>query len=106
MLDHHQGGIGHVDADLDHGGRHQHFDLAAHERRHHRRFLGRLEAPVQQADPQFRQRARERLVGGDGGLQLQLLRLLDQRTHPVHLPPFGAGFAHPGDDFVAPALRG
>jgi hypothetical protein len=34
LLDHHQRGVGHVDADLDHGGRHQQLGRAAGEPLH------------------------------------------------------------------------
>jgi hypothetical protein len=51
ILDHHQAGIGHIDADLDHGGRHQQLDLAGAELGHDRLFLGRLHPPVDQATP-------------------------------------------------------
>ena len=49
-LDHHQGGVGHVDPDLDHGGGHQHLQLAGPEALHQRPPLGHRQLPVQAAD--------------------------------------------------------
>ena len=50
VLDHHRGRVRDVDADLDHGGRHEHVDLGRRERAHRRRPLrppsdGRARAP-------------------------------------------------------------
>jgi hypothetical protein len=56
MLDHHQRGIGHVHPDLDHRGGHQHAHQPLLEQVHHRLFLGRRHARVQQADHHARQR--------------------------------------------------
>jgi hypothetical protein len=52
VLDHHQAGVGHIDADLDHRGGHQHIDLASGEGGHHRGLFVGLEAAVHQADAQ------------------------------------------------------
>ncbi len=76
------------------------FDLAAHERVHHRRLLGWLHAPVQQPDLQLGQRRRELGVQRDRGLQLELFRLLDQRTHPVDLSAADSELAHALDDLA------
>ena len=40
-----------------------------------------------------------------GGLRLQQVGFLDQRTDPVRLPPFADGGVDSRDDFVAPRLR-
>jgi hypothetical protein len=58
VLDHHQAGVGHIDADLDHRGRHQHLDLVAQRRPPSRRPSRRLEPAVHQADLQVGQRRR------------------------------------------------
>ena len=100
VLDHHQRGIGHVDADLDHRGGDQQVDLVRLECGHHRLFFVRLQAPVDQADAQVRQLFGQGRVGVLRGLQLQFLRFLDQRAHPVGLAAGEAGFASP-----APARR-
>ena len=48
----HHGGVGHVDADLDHRGGHQHVELAGGEVAHHRVLLVGRQPAVQDADPQ------------------------------------------------------
>ena len=53
----HDRGVGHVDADLDDGGAHQHVDLARAERRHHGVLLVGGQPAVHQAEPQTRQRS-------------------------------------------------
>ena len=49
--------VGHVDADLDDGGAHQHVDLARAERRHHGVLLVGGQPAVHQPEPQSGQRA-------------------------------------------------
>ena len=97
VLDHHQRRVRHVDADLDHGRRHQHVDLAARRTRAiAAAFSSRLHAAVQQPDARAPGSvARQLGVQRDRRLQLELLRLLDQRAHPVRLPPFRALLARP-----------
>ena len=53
--DHHRR-VGHVDADLDHGGAHQDVDLAGAERGHHRVLLVGGQPAVHQPEPQPGQR--------------------------------------------------
>jgi hypothetical protein len=50
VFDHHQRGIGHVHADLDHRGADQHAHPAADETLHHRLLVGHRHARMQQAD--------------------------------------------------------
>ena len=50
--DHHHGGVGDVDADLDDGGGHQHVDLAGPEGGHHRLLLLGRHLAVEQAQAQ------------------------------------------------------
>ena len=64
MLDHHQRCVGHVDTDLDDGGRNQHIDLAGGEERHRLRLVGRGHAAMQQADAALGQRGAQALVRG------------------------------------------
>ena len=110
VLDHHQAGVGHVDADLDDGGGHQQLQLTRLEGRHDLLLLRRLHASVQQADAQLRQRRTQRLVGGLRGLCVDAHRfaglgLVDERAHPVHLAALRAGMADALDDFLAPGFR-
>ena len=104
VLDHHQRGVRHVDADLDHRGGDQHRDLAAGEERHHRRLLGRRHAAVDQADHPAGQRVAELAVRLGGVLQVERLRLLDQRADPVDLPAARHLVADPVDHLVALAV--
>ena len=60
IFDNHQAGVGHVDAHFDDGGGDQQLQLATLELLHHRGFLGRFHAPVDQPDAQPDS-------GGDGG---------------------------------------
>ena len=55
VFDHHQAGIGHIDADFDHGGRHQYMDFVVDESGHHRSLFAGLEAAMHQADALPRQ---------------------------------------------------
>ena len=86
VLDHHHRRVGHVDAHLDHGRRHQHVDLAGAERGHRRLLLGRRHLAVQQAEPQPGE-----LLGAQplellgGRTRLELVRPLDERAHHVRL---------------------
>ena len=104
MLDHHHRRIGHVDAYLDHCRRDQHVDLAADESVHHRGLVVGLHPAVQQPDLELGERRGELRVQRNRGLQLELLRFLDQRTNPVDLLARGAELASAQDDLAAPAL--
>ena len=84
--DHHHGGVGHVHTHLDDGRGHQHIEIATAERGHDRLPLGGRETPVQQTDPQIRQRARSQLgVHRLGCCCVDFVGLLDQRAHNVRL---------------------
>ena len=56
VLDNHDGGVGHVDAHLDHRGRNEHVDLAALEGVDHAILLPRRHAAVKTLDGKPRQR--------------------------------------------------
>ncbi len=71
VFDDHQAGIGHIDADFDHRGRHQHVDFVGDEGRHHRGFFAGLEPAVHQADAQLGQFGSEPRIGFLRGLELQ-----------------------------------
>src|SRR5581483_11475707 len=47
----HHGRVGHVDADLDHGGRDEDVDVAAAEQRHRLFLVGRAHLAVQKPEP-------------------------------------------------------
>ena len=51
VLDHHDGGIGHVDPDLDHGRGNEHVDVAGAESRHRLLFVRGTKLTVDQPDP-------------------------------------------------------
>src|SRR5690349_11694141 len=104
VLYHHQGRVGHIDADFDHRGGDQHADLAADEALHGRRFFIRLHPAVQKPNGQLRQLRRQLGVERDRGLQLQLFRFLDQRAHPVDLTARGTQLPGALDDFRAAPL--
>ena len=59
---------------------------------------------MQQAHPAVGQRVAQQLVGCGGVLQVQRLRLFDQRTDPVDLPALRHLLANPGDHGVPPGV--
>ena len=59
--DHHHRGVGDVDADLDHGGGHEHVETAIAEEPHRLLLLRRRDPAVEQTHPQALQ-----LAGGEG----------------------------------------
>ena len=102
VFDHHQRRVRHVHADLDHGGRNQQLNPARLEREHGCVLLGRRHAAVDETHTHLGQRLRK---GGGSLLRCliaQLVRLVDERTHPVHLPAGAARRHDPRDDFVTP----
>src|SRR5690606_18550640 len=103
VLDDHQAGVGHVDADLDHRGGDQQVEPALLELVHHRSLLGRLQAPVDQPDAQLAKRRGKLLVGALRGLAGEFLGLLDQGADPVGLAALAAGGADPLDHLDAAA---
>ena len=101
MLDHHDGGVGHVDADFDHRGRDQNVQLAFLEAAHDVFFLVSAQAAVQKPDPQVGKIfLLELLVHLDRGFQLALFVLLDHRIDDVRLMSGGDLLAHELPDFV------
>ncbi len=104
MLDHHQAGIRHIDADLNHRRRHQHIDVARREGGHHCLLLIGLQAPMHQPDAQFRQVLRQLLVGILRRLQLEGFRFLDQGADPIGLPPLLDMLLDEADHVLAPVV--
>ena len=104
MLDHHDGGVGHVDADLDDGGGDQDARLAVLEGAHRLVLLGTFHATVDKAELV----AENGLERGEALFrrhQLHLLGFLDQRTDPVDLLAFGHRVANAADEFGKPLHR-
>ena len=91
VLDHHQRRVGHVDADFDHRGRDQH---VRSRRATNAAITVALSSgfirPCSSPTRDLGQRGRQLRVQRDRGLQLELFRLLDQRTHPVGLAALAA----------------
>ncbi len=85
VLDHHDGGLRNIDADFDHGRRHQHLNFTGSELRHDAIFLAALHLAVHQTDA-----VAETL--------LQTLETL-RRVGQV-FDAFGFGFLHQGADPV------
>ena len=104
ILDQHDGGLGDIHADLDHGGRHQQIDSAGLECRHQALLVGCLQTSVHQADAHVGQARGEEFRRLLGRLALRRLGFLDQGTDPVGLLPGAAGVAHPLHHLLAPLL--
>ena len=99
MFDHHQRGVGHIHADFDHGGGHQHIQTACGKFGHHGGFFGGFHAAVYEADVEFGQGRLKLLQGFGGGLQLEGFALFDQRADPICLLPFAADVQQIAFDF-------
>ena len=104
VLNHHQAGIGHVHAHFNHRGRHQNMQPAGNKFCHHRRFFGRLHAPMHQTDRQPGQSSLQPRQRVSGRLQLQRLAFLNQRANPIGLLPFLTGVQHKTLHIVAAHL--
>ncbi len=86
VLDDHDRGVRHVNADLDHGRRDEHLYLAADEAAHHLFLLGGLHPAVQEADGEVREDAvAQVLEHARRVLQVHLLGLFDERVDDVRL---------------------
>ena len=102
VLDHHDGRLRHVDADLDHRGGDQELRLARREALHGAVLVGALHAAVHEIG---RGRRNVALQIGEallGGGKVGLLGFLDQRAHPIDLPAFGERAADRVDHLVEP----
>jgi hypothetical protein len=88
VLDDHYGGVGYVDADLDHRGGDQHVDLAGQERAHDRVTVGGRQLPMDQADlPAREDLGAQSLELVRGRQQVDLLGLRHERVDHVGLAP-------------------
>ena len=92
VLDHHDGGLRHVDADLDHRGGDQQLRLAGGEARHGGILVRALHAAVHQIDvgAEALAQLREALLRGG---EIDLLGFLDQRADPIGALAVGEGAA-------------
>ncbi len=96
VLNDHDRGIGNVDADFDDGGGHENLDLIAAKFLHDVFFFFAGEAPVEQAELEFRENGfRKALVFLDGRFQLQF-RFFDYGINDVALV---ASFDFPAEKF-------
>src|SRR5215210_508372 len=89
-FDHDRARVRHVDTDLDDNGSHEHLNLPCPEQGHHLTLVLGLHPAVQKPDhPLGEDVVGELLVELLGGAHIfQCLRLLDERTDHVSLPPF------------------
>ncbi len=86
ILDEHDGRVRHVDPHFDYGGGDQEIDLAAHEAAHDLLLLGRPKTAVDQADLELREALHQAFVHPGRRLQVEHVRLVDQRIDDVALP--------------------
>ena len=84
MLDDHDGGLGHIHADLDHGRRHQQTDASRREIGERRLAHRRLLPAVRQAD-RFAETLAQHGEALLGGGEIDHLAFGDQRADPVDL---------------------
>ena len=104
MLDHHNGRVRGIYADLNYSRGDKNIKLSAFKLLRDRLFFLRFHTAMQQADarPEY---GRELAVAILGGGKINKFRLFDQRTHPIGSP---AGFnraAHAVDQIVNPCER-
>ena len=104
MLDDHDAGRRHVDADFDDRGRHQDAEPPLGEFAHDRVLLGAFRPPVDKPDRIAEMLAQMRGAFLGGG-QIDLGRGLDQRTHPVDLRALAPGRAPIAVDHLLQALE-
>ncbi len=104
MLDHHDRGVGYVDADLDDGRCHQQPRLAILEGQHGRILFRAAHAAVDEPD----RRTNRLFENGEAFLgrhQVRDVRFLDQRADPIGLLAVGDGRAQPLDDLAGAFAR-
>ena len=88
MLHQNQGGIGNIDAHLDHCGGHQDIDLAIPELHHHLFLLLPLHPTVDQAHPELGEDVFPQMVGHSGGIQeIHFIGFLDEGIYQEGLSP-------------------
>ncbi len=105
VLDEHDRGVGHVDSYLDHGRGHQHVELPPRESPHHLVLTLPRHLTVDQRQAQIRKDlGAQPFVFLGGRLEVELLRIFDQRVHHVCLPPRADLLADEGEDAGSGAL--
>ena len=117
-VDHHHRGVGHVDANFDHGGGHQQVQLAIAEPAHHLVLLPARQPPVEQPEAEIgKHLVGQALVLLGGSARVQVFRLLHQRADDERLAagfhllpdePVGGGtlvFGHQPGENVLPTRR-
>ena len=105
VLDDHHRGIGGIDADLDHRGRHQHIHLSGPEVGRHGFLFRRLHPAMQQANPFIAQRRPQVAPAVLRGRQFRLFAFLHQGADPIHPVSLGNGPPDPVHDFAQPFHR-
>ncbi len=103
-LDDDQGGVGYVHPHLDHRGGDQHRRLALLEGRHRSVLVGALHAAMNEPHLLAEDLAQARGTRFGGGI-VAILALLDQRAHPIGLPPRRDMAPEAGHDLVEPLDR-
>ncbi len=89
VLDQHDRSVGHVDADLDHGGRDEEVDLAGLEPAHDGLLVLDAQSAVQEAHAEIGEDVAGEMASHVGSrFEIHGLRLLDQGIHDVDLAAF------------------
>ena len=101
-LDHHNRGIGHINAHFDNCGGHQYPRLPALKTLHGGVFVLRRHLPVDQPHLILAQHSAQPLKAILGRGEIQNLALLDQRTHPIGLAALTDRTAKMINHFVGP----
>ena len=89
MLDDHDGSLGDIDADFDHGRSDKHFQLARRERAHHAVFVFGLQASVDEADDVGAKKLREKLGARGCSRKVNRFGFFDQWAYPINLRALG-----------------
>ena len=102
-LDHHDGGVGDVDANLDHRGGDEDAGFAGDESRHGGVLVGRRHLAVDKTHLAVAKRGAEALEAFFGCRHVDRFAFLDQRADPVGLAAFQDRLAQVVDHLVDPA---
>ena len=101
-LDHHDRGVGHIDADLNHRRRHQNRGLARLKRPHRRVFLLHRHLPMNQPDNPLSQGGPQPSEPHFGARQIHRLAFFHQGANPIGLMPALNGLAQMVHHLVNP----
>ena len=104
MLNHHQAGVGHINADFNDRGADQNAHQAFIEQCHHGLFLKGRHAGMQQANPHIWQGNAECFMRFSRVGQVQHFAGFNQRADPVDLPPSRHLRTDALNYFIAPAV--